>query len=695
MVGLYRKALAFRLDIAGPPKVEDRAAEIKEWVSLSEEIEIMGELSKLTEKSRLQITEETFAFSPSKNDHWIPILMNAAAVGLLVIAGLALFFFFNRRERFITSARAGFISTEGALLQAVREDARAQISQKDQEITDIQKRLETLNQERDQLRLEGDVRLRQREEELLAAMDRTLEAEREKLKTQGLSAQDLESQMRRLQEQIDSRNQQDLEALRQQVESERDQREVALKALEEEYRQSLERLDGDKARLQEQLRQQERELSERFRRETAALESERTKTAESLSRLNEQRRQEQLAFDQILSFYEQLRGDLAKPDYDQALRTLSAFETALSQDPLASLSTIQRRRPVELFVIDSFRKLIDRQRASSLQTTGSLLAAAELLAAIQQEVSKADQAYQGGQIEAARNLYLSALSKIPELQHSYEVINRMDQQVWQAERQGLEARIETLKAGITPADQELAQREQQLRTDFAGLQAELVQKQREFAQKEQQMGAEITGLQEELVQKQREFTQKERQMGAEITGLQAEIAQKQKELVEKEGQMRAEITGLQQELERVRSDSQVNAAISAEKRRRLLDRLQSLQNRYDELASRSTGAAGAPEQELLSLLETKLLLKEVLVSEPVRARYPDLYDKTEKFLQVFGEVLQKEGQLATLRDLSAITESLSGDVTGGADDGMLGRYADGDFRELFHQLLDSLRLMVP
>ena len=88
-------------------------------------------------------------------------------------------------------------------------------------------------------------------------------------------------------------------------------------------------------------------------------------------------------------------------------------------------------------------------------------------------------------------------------------------------------------------------------------------------------------------------------------------------------------------------------------------------------------------------------MKEILVSEPVRARYPDLYEKTERFLKVFGEVLQKEGQLAALRDLNLVTASLTGDTTGEVDAGVLTRYTDGELRELFNKLLDALLLMVP
>jgi DNA repair exonuclease SbcCD ATPase subunit len=447
---------------------------------------------------------------------------------------------------------------------------------------------------------------------------------------------------------MESKNRQDLDALRQRVERDRSQQESAFKALEAEYKGGLDRLGAEKARLEEQLRLREQELSEQFRRETAALKSEQAKTAESLTRLTEQRQKEELASEQILSFYDQLRGDLTKPDYEQALRTLASFESFLDQDSIRSLPPIQRRRSVELFVIDSFRTLIERQRSASLQTAPSLLAAAEVLASIQQAVSHADQAYQAGQTEQARALYLAALGKIPELEHAHSLLNRLEREAWLAERGELEQRI-------------------------AGLQGELAQSNQELALSRQT----------------------EQQPRPDVAALKAEIERKQAELEQKERELRLEITGLQQELEKVRSESRRNEAVYAEKRGRLLERLQALRQRYSRIASLSRGGTTVPEQELMALLETKLLLKEVLVSEAVRTRYPDLYENTERFLQVFSEVLQREGQLATLRDLNTILGSLTEDMAGGADTGTLGRYSELEVRDLFYKLLDSLRLMVP
>jgi hypothetical protein len=562
-----------------------------------------------------------------------------------VLAGLALYSYFSRRERFITSGQAVFLTTEGMLLEAVRKDAQAQIGERDRAIAEIQQKLDSLGMEKERLRLEADARMRQREEELQAAMGRTLEAERERLKAEGLSAQELERRLQRLQDQIGSRNQQDLDALRRQVESERSQKEAALKSLEAEFRGSLERLGSEKSRLEEQLRQREQELGERLRRETALRESELAKSEERLARLDEQRQQEQQLADQLLSFYEQLRGSLARADYDQALRTLSAFESYLASEPIASLPAMQRRRPLELFVIDSFRTLIDRQRATSQQTSDSLLAAAELLTSLQQTVSQADKAFQAGQSETARSLYLEALGRIPEVRHSYGVLSRMEQEVWQQERRVLEARIGALEASAAPEDQELKRREQQLRTDLGSLQAELARKQEEFAQKERELSTASVEL--------------------------------------------------QRELERARSENLALENAFAARRDRLLERLRALQTRYEEAAAGSAAAAATPDRELTSLLETKLLLNEVLVSEPVQARYPGIYEKTEEFLGAFGEVLLKEGQLAALRDVNLITASLSAEGDGQVDAGTLGRYANVEFRDLFHRLLDALRLLVP
>ncbi len=651
MTGLYRKALALRLGAAGRSDGQTKDPFAGTGATTEEQLEVMSELSELSEKQRIHITEDTFAYTPGKNDRRLPVLINLAAVGLLLVAGIGLYFFFDLRERFFTSGRATVLTAEGKLLQAVRQDAQSQISQRDQQIADIQQKLSTLDQDRERLKLESEARLKQREEELQAGMDKTLQAEREKLSGQGLSAQEMENRLRLLQEQMESKNRQDLDALRQQVERDRGQQEAAFKALEAEYKGGLERLGAEKSRLEEQLRLKEQELSEKFRQETAALKSEQAKTAESLTRLTEQRQKEDLASEQILSFYDQLRGDLAKPDYDQALRTLASFESFLDQDSIRSLPPIQRRRSVELFVIDSFRALIDRQRSASMQTAPSLLAAAEVLTSIQQAVSQADQAYQAGRTEQARALYLAALGKIPELEHAHSLLSRQEQEGWQAERKELERRI-------------------------AGLQGELAQSNQALA----------------LSRKEQE---REQAPGPDVAALQEEIARKQSELEQKERELRKEITGLQQELERVRSESQRTEADYAERRRAVLERLQDLRQRYSRIAYLSRGPNTVPEQELMALLETKLLLKEILVSEAVRRRYPDLYEKTERFLQVFGEVLQRQGQLATLRDLSTIVGSLTEDSSGGPDTSALGRYTDLEVRGLFYKLLDSLRLMVP
>jgi hypothetical protein len=618
MVGLYKKALTYRPDLAATSRGGDSPAALGEWVSPDEQIEIMSELSALAEPRKLSATDETFSFAAARNDHRLPVLINLAAVVLLILASLALYYHFSRREHFITSGQSAFLTTEGLLLEAVRRDAQSQMGEKDRQIAEIQRRLTSLNQEQQQLRLAGEARMRQREEELKAAMSRTLDAERERLKTQGLSAQELELRLRTLQEQFDSRNQQDLDALRRQVDSERSQREAALRSLEAEFRGNLDRLGGEKARLEEQLRLREQELGERLRREKALMEGELARSAESLDRLNELRRQEQQVSDQLLSFYEQLRGNLARQDYPQALLTLSALETFLSREPIASLPVMLRRRPLELFVIDSFRTLIDRQRSSSGQSVDSLLAAAELLASLQQTVAQADQFLRAGRNEEARSRYLAALGKIPEIQRSHAVVRRMEQEAWEAERRALEARVEAFQAGSASADQEWARRERQLRLEIDSLRAQIAQKQEDFEQK-----------------------------------------------------------------------------AVAEKRGRLLERLQALRSRHEELIARSPVPATTPQQELTGLLETKLLLKEILVSEPVRTRHPDLYAKTERLFAAFGEMLQLEGQLAALRDLDLITTSLSGEKTGEVDSVVLGRYAGAELRDLFGKLLDALRLMIP
>ena len=64
------------------------------------------------------------------------------------------------------------------------------------------------------------------------------------------------------------------------------------------------------------------------------------------------------------------------------------------------------------------------------------------------------------------------------------------------------------------------------------------------------------------------------------------------------------------------------------------------------------------KQELVDLLETKITLRQVLVSDPVRKEYPDLYEDIETYFTALGKEKFEEGKKLAVADLSGLLSAL-------------------------------------
>ncbi|MCK5202093.1 MAG: hypothetical protein KAR21_27260, partial [Spirochaetales bacterium] len=65
------------------------------------------------------------------------------------------------------------------------------------------------------------------------------------------------------------------------------------------------------------------------------------------------------------------------------------------------------------------------------------------------------------------------------------------------------------------------------------------------------------------------------------------------------------------------------------------------------------------QEQILDLLATKVLLKQVLSTEPVKSQYPELLDQIELYFDIFGDTQKKEGRTAILNEINNILESMT------------------------------------
>ncbi|MBN2553682.1 MAG: hypothetical protein JXB06_12975 [Spirochaetales bacterium] len=555
-------------------------------ITFEEQVEIIGEINEVMEKNRLEITPETFAFTPKKKGSLIPMLINGGALLVLALGAFSLLAFFNREERSLIRESSTVLSAEGKLIAALRRESEQQLNQKDRQIADIQIRLEELRRDAETAKLDTEARIRDREEELRTELEAQLESERQKLQGEGLSSAAIADQLRGLEQRLTIENENRLAAFRSRSEAELAEKEEQLAALEEQYRRS----QLERNALQQQYSQREAELREQLARQAAAAESAQAEVADQLAELREQRRQEQLAADQILSFYNRVQDALQGGRYEAALSDLDNLESYLARTSIATLPSVRDRIPTERFLITSLRRLIELRRAEA-SSTGTPPA---------QTTATATEG--GEQVSSA------ALSRV-------------------------QAELERTRASLSRQTRELDQ-----------LRSTLDQRSREL----NRVTATLDRRSRELDQAQTTINRQNQQITA------YENAQRQ-------------IAALRQEVS-------------------------SLRQRYTALSARG-GTARVSQAKVLDLVDTKLKVREVLSSEPVRREYPELYDAMEDYFDTYGTVQLQAGQEEALDDAIEVLDDLLG--SGSADLSAMKRsYAASPEGDRFAEFLQKLEALL-
>jgi myosin heavy subunit len=334
-------------------------------ISFDEQIEIIGQINEVLEKNRIEITPDTFAFTPKKQGNLIPLLINAGAVLILLAGAFSLLSFFNREERSLIRQSSTVLSAEGKLIEALRQESEERLNQKDQQIAEIQGRLEDLRTQAETAKLDTEAKILEREVQLRAELEAELAAERQKLQAEGLSAVAINNQLRTLEERLTTENQSQLTTFRLQSEEELAEKEAELAALEEQYRQSLLQFQQERESLEQQFSEREVELRAQLEQQAAQAESAQAEVADQLTQLREQRQREQLVFDQILSSYNRVEVSIENGQYSAAQEDLDNLESYLSQAAITSLPAVQNRIPVDRFLIASLRRLIEVQSTAN------------------------------------------------------------------------------------------------------------------------------------------------------------------------------------------------------------------------------------------------------------------------------------------------------------------------------------------
>ncbi len=386
MTGLYRKALSFRKPAVQPDRASDRAAaDADDGISAEERAQIAGRIDAILAESHIPVSPQALSYTPKRRGALLPIVSNIVILAVFGCAGLIIYRLLNHQEQYIATGQAVVQGAENQLIAAMKREAQKQLQSKDQAILDAQSKLQSLSQEEQRIRSESQSAVKAREQQLMAEYDRKLAQEKDTLEKQGLSAGARSARLRAFEtarrQEIDLQ----LAEARRQAEQDLAARQKSIAVLVSQYQ-------GDLETARQQREQIQSSLAQSGPAQTAATAAAAASQGEApaaagaaafsnaalpgaeapaaaaatqdLARLGEQKEKEQLILDQMLAGYSRVEAALQRKDYAEAQNGLDSLR-AMVQDPsVMLLPSIQKRSPVELFLINSLSDLVASRRTA-------------------------------------------------------------------------------------------------------------------------------------------------------------------------------------------------------------------------------------------------------------------------------------------------------------------------------------------
>lgn len=279
---------------------------------------------------------------------------------------------------------------------------------------------------------------------------------------------------------------------------------------------------------------------------------------------------------------------------------------------------------MELFLIGSLEELVLTRQSRAESDTAALLEASALLASVAEQVDRGDALLHSGDLPGARQAYLEALSRIPAVERGYVRLREMSQAeedmrlqeaLRRAEQAAAEARVRK-----APGDEvQSALRQGNVFYEAGNFQGSL---------ERYRLALSLLLGDEQLADR---LTEQIMNAGYHLQGA--------------------------EELKELASLKTIEA-----RRAELLARLRELKRQYQAYARLSPPAAADgldSPRSLATLLQAKILVRQILDSEPIRSQYPQLSQTMERYFEALGEQKESDGRRIALQELDALLSSLT------------------------------------
>ncbi|MFP4432136.1 MAG: hypothetical protein ACLFPV_12870 [Spirochaetaceae bacterium] len=409
-------------------------------ISEEDRKEISERIEAVARESRIEVTPALFSFKGTRKAATLPILANVVGLVLIVFGVLGAYYAFEQREAEISSSQGTFTTAEGRLIAELRRQTAEELSSKDEQMVQIQRKLTDVQLERDQILGEIDERVRRREEELRQALIQELEAERQRLLRAGESESRIDDRLSELENSLAEENAEALAEFQAELEAEYASNLARLRALQRQYEEELRALQQERLAISRESEVREQEIRERIvvRQAQGGTEERAPRTfvmeappadspelieaREELARIAEQEDQEALVDSQINGLYRDIAQRVVDEEYTRALNQLATLRTLITDPDFSSLPGMRQRLEVDLTVARTLEALIQEQMADRevLDQTNALFVE------LRGHVEDAQEYARRGDETAARDAYLAAFRVLPEVAEGYAFLSGLE-----------------------------------------------------------------------------------------------------------------------------------------------------------------------------------------------------------------------------------------------------------------------------
>jgi hypothetical protein len=449
-IGLLRRASRIKQRKgATEPLSALSSPEEDEGLTAEERRAIIADIDEVAVRNKISGPAGGSRAIPLKKGFVFPLVVNVLALVLtaLALAGLALAF--RQREQGLAEGNAVVTTAEGKLIQEIKRESDSKLREKDRAIAEIQGRLSSIDRQRSELAATIEQRISAKETELRAELKAELEKERARLADQGLSESAIQERMKSFEARKTAELNRQMEDFRKRVEEERAAEEARLAEAREEYQRSISGLNDERKRILDEARKSEDRLraaldarARELEGQSAAAQARAAKAQSELAGLEEQRARTQAAEERIIGLYGSIRDALRERRFQDALSSVAALQSYLTEPSLMAVPNLKARRDADLFIAGALGGLARAELERSSIDTARLLGQAELLASLRADAAAGDSALKAGELAAAAAKYQAALAAVPEILAAHDYFMGAAREEAAAEAARLRAALE-------------------------------------------------------------------------------------------------------------------------------------------------------------------------------------------------------------------------------------------------------------